>query len=389
MTPHRHEKEYMMENYKIMHKNDIVAETEGLTVTRLVIPSLCPAMARESSCIAPWIALRSVDVHRSSSRHLFNALRLAADATAEDKIRAGHAVTIEDNWWVQREDEDCSYERLKAYNKTAADIAAGEARHITIESEGYTELGTLGSFEKAWRKINGAWFLHKKGDTAELLSEYFSYNFLKCMGVDVADYSVYRYTPKSGIEKTMVLSKDFTLGGEYDFEPFACYFGENEDYRYILEKLGRMEDSVPGVTEDYVRMCFFDGLLNNGDRHNGNAGFLRDAGSGRLLRLAPLYDYNQALIALDGDLAITENRKGYMGHFMAAMPAEYTETIDYDAETIARAVKYAQGKTLEQFPGSGTACRMCGQYIEDAFRLFLRSRVRRAGIPERDKDMEI
>lgn len=375
-----------MRRYKIMHKNDIVAETEGLTATRLVKPALCPVLIKEGSSIVPWIALRSVDMHRSSSRHLFNALRLTTDATVEEKIRVGHAVTIEDNWWIQQEGEDCSYEKLKAYNKTAADIAAGEARHITIESEGYTELGTLGSFEKAWRKINGAWFLHKKGDTAELLSEYFSYNFLKCMGVDVADYSVYRYTPKSGIEKTMVLSKDFTLGGEYDFEPFACYFGENEDYQYILEKLGRMEDSVPGVSEDYVRMCFFDGLLNNGDRHNGNVGFLRDSRDGRLVRLAPLYDYNQALIALDGNLAMTGSAKGCMGYFDSHMPIEYTKSIDYDTETVTRAVKYAQNKTLEQFPGNRMACILCGQYIEDAFDLFIQSREKHIGTRGRDKD---
>lgn len=54
-----------MESYKIMHKNDIVAETEGLTVTRLVKPVLCPVLIKEGSNIVPWIALRSVDMHRT------------------------------------------------------------------------------------------------------------------------------------------------------------------------------------------------------------------------------------------------------------------------------------------------------------------------------------
>lgn len=361
-----------MEKYKIMHKNDVVAETQGLTVTRLIKPGLCPVMVKEGSSITQWIALRSVDMHRSSSRHLFNALRLTADATVEDKIRAGHAVTIEDNWWIQREDEDCSYEKLKAYNKVAADIATGMAQHGIIDTDGYTELGTVGSFEKAWRKIDGTWYLHKKGDTAELLSEYFSYNFLKGMGVDVAEYSLYRYTPRSGIERVMVLSKDFTLGGRYDFEPFACYFGENEDYGYILKELGKMESLIPGISENYVRMCFFDGLLNNGDRHNGNAGFLRDSNDGKLVSLAPLYDFNQALIALDGDLSMTENRKEYMGHFMANMPVEDMKCIAFDRETVAEAVKDAQANTLKSFPDNGMACELCGQYIKDAFQMFSR-----------------
>ncbi len=369
-----------------MHKDTLIAETEEYKVIKLLSPEFSPAMITLGTDIRPWVEMRSIDVHRSNSKKLYQALGLAPYASVDEKISRGHAVTIEDSWWIQQESEDCSYEKLKAYNKTAADIAAGEARHVTIESEGYTELGTLGSFEKAWRKINGAWFLHKKGDTAELLSEYFSYNFLKCMGVDVADYSVYRYTPKSGIEKTMVLSKDFTLGGEYDFEPFACYFGENEDYRYILEKLGRMEDSVPGVSEDYVRMCFFDGLLNNGDRHNRNVGFLLDSRDGRLVRLAPLYDYNQALIALDGNLAMTGSTKGCMGYFNSHMPIEYMKSIDYDTETVTRAVKYAQNKTLEQFPGNRTACILCGQYIEDVFNLFIQSREKHIGTRDRDKD---
>ena len=356
-----------MANYKIMHKNIIIATTQDLTVADVLRPELCPVMIKEGSSIVPWIALRSVDMHRSSSRHLFNALRLTPDATVEDKIRTGHAVTIEDNWWVQQENENCSYEKLKSYSKSAADIAIGDACNATVDREGYTELGTLGSFEKAWRKNNGVWYLHKKGAREELLSEYFSYCLLDEMLVDVARYSVYRYTPESGIEKTLVLSKDFTEGGKYDFEPFACYFGENEDYGYILSKLEEMEDQMPGVTGDYVRMCFYDALLNNGDRHNGNAGFLRDSESGRLLKLAPLYDYNQALIALDGNLQFSGTQKGCMGYFAQNMPMDRVTELVPARDTLAEAVLKAQARTLKEFPENAKACEMCGRYIIDAY----------------------
>ena len=52
---------------------------------------------------------------------------------------------------------------------------------------GYLELGTVGSFEKAWRFHSGSWYMYKQGNDKELISEYYSYLFLKAMDVRTAE----------------------------------------------------------------------------------------------------------------------------------------------------------------------------------------------------------
>ena len=44
-------------------------------------------------------------------------------------------------------------------------------------------------------------------------------------------------------------------------------------------------------------MIFYDALLHNDDRHNQNAGVLRNSTTGEIIGLAPYFDYNLGLIA--------------------------------------------------------------------------------------------
>ena len=356
-----------MGNYKIMHRNEIVATTEGFEVKSISLPELCPVMIKKGASIVPWMNLRSIDTSRGNAQRLYQALGLSANASIDNKILTGHAVTIEDNWWIQRSDEDCSYDKLKAYDKTVADIAISGSSDQSTGITGYTELGTLGSYEKAWRKIDGIWFLHKKDDKAELLSEFFSYNLLSELCVDVAEYSVARWLSPTGIEKELIVSKDFTEGGRYDFEPFICYFGDNEDYNYIIGELKKLEKDVPGLVDAYIRMTFYDALINNTDRHNGNIGFLRDSGSGRIKCLAPAFDYNQALIARDENLIFKPKKMGYIGYFIGNMPLEEMRGKLLARETLEDAIKKAEEKTLRKFPDNAKAVSQCGKYVMDAY----------------------
>lgn len=71
--------------------------------------------------------------------------------------------------------------------------------------------------------------------------------------------------------------------------------GENvEDYIHtydILKQFGK------DIASDYVSILFMDTLCANPDRHSFNLGVLRDVVTGRILRLAPNFDNNMALIA--------------------------------------------------------------------------------------------
>ena len=307
-----------MNEYLIMHRNTVIAKADDEVVTEIINKPLCPAMIFEGAYLERWLRSRSVDTHRSNSRRLFKALDLRSHCSISEVIAVGHGICINDNWWIQRTDEALNYSSIKTYNSALADISLNGHTDKKADVGGYTQLGTTGSYEKAWRYIDGSWYMFKQGSKTELISEYFAFNFLKSLEKNVAEYRVNRQTLETGLEQEYIVTRDFTENGKYDFEPFFNYFDENEDYDFIISHLENIErgSAVSGLVDDYAEMCFYDALLFNVDRHNLNAGFLRDSNSGRIVCLSPLFDYNISLSAA-GTLHFTDAKADLMRYFMS------------------------------------------------------------------------
>lgn len=279
--------------YKIMHKDDVIALADENCITEIINRSLCPHCFVVGMPLYIWLDNRCVDVHRSHSRKLFKALRLKNSDDMSQIISIGHGISITDNWWIQKSDESLDYESLKKYNEEIADIALyGSSDSESGNTKGYLELGTVGSYEKAWRFENGGWFMYKQGNIQELVSEYYSYAFLEKLNFDVAYYYVKQTISfDTGLTSTYILSRDFTNNAEVDFEPFCNYYADNEEPDYIIPKL------PDNLIVPYVMTVFYDVLLYNGDRHNQNIGVLRNSTTGEIIGLAPGFDYNLGLIS--------------------------------------------------------------------------------------------
>lgn len=54
-------------------------------------------------------------------------------------------------------------------------------------------------------------------------------------------------------------------------------------------------DSI-GCLDDFRRMVVLDALIINDDRHLGNHGVLIDNDTQEIVRMAPVFDHNQALL---------------------------------------------------------------------------------------------
>ena len=279
--------------YKIMHRDKVIALADENGITEIIYKAFCPACFAAGMPLEIWLDNRIVDVHRSHSRKLFKALRLRTPDDIDQVIDIGHGISITDNWWIQKSNENLDYNSLKQYNEELADIALyGASASNSGNTLGYRELGTVGSYEKAWRYINGTWYMFKQGNTQELISEYYSYHFLKAMGVNVAEYDIKKYvSEETGITSEFIVSKDFTNNAEVDFEPFCNYFHDHDEPEYIIPRLDEK------LITPYVMMIFYDALLHNDDRHNQNAGVLRNSTTGEVIGFAPYFDYNLGLIA--------------------------------------------------------------------------------------------
>ena len=186
---------------------------------QLINKALCPHCFVVGMPLYEWFDNRSIDMHRSHSRKLFKVLGLRSNYNISELIVVGHGVSITDNWWIQRDDENLVYQDLKSYNEQIADIALlGGSDSDEQNTKGYLELGTVGSYEKAWRFENDCWYMYKQGGTQELVSEYYSYLFLKAMRFNVAEYGIKNIkSNETGLSTTFMLSKDFTNNAEVDF----------------------------------------------------------------------------------------------------------------------------------------------------------------------------
>jgi hypothetical protein len=359
-----------MIRYNIMHKNKIVAKAENSRVTEVLDKALCPNCIFVDADLEVWLKSRSIDTHRSNSRRLYKFLRMKTDADIDEIINIGHGITITDNWWIQREDESLDYYSLKQYNEELADISLfGFSDKCKEKSKGYTQLGTIGSYEKAWRFIDGAWHMFKLGSKTELISEYYAHCFLKHLNVKCADYKVERHVLETGLEQECIVTKDFTQNALYDFEPFFNYFNENEDPDFILTRLAQAEqnDVMLRLTEDYVKMCYYDALLMNVDRHNLNAGFLRDSQNGNIICLAPNFDYNLSLSAAVS-LHFNETNADLMKFFTENdRLMEVMGPLMPRSEEIIAAFSVAEEMTKKAFPNDNFKYSLFSDYIISAY----------------------
>lgn len=283
-----------MMKYKIMHRDSVIAEANGFEVTEILNPALCPSCFYKGYSLERWLKSRQINLHRVGERMLYKALYMKPTSSIEDVIAISHSVVLTDNWWIQSEFENLHYFDLRQYNKNIADIACTsnlDFSSLPYPIKGYLEFGTTGCFEKAWRLENGVWWLHKKEDFMEVFREFYAYCFLKALDFPVAEYQILSRVSKCTGEAILsIRTRDFTNHAEMDFEPFFNQFGEEYNLSFILSKL------TDSLAESYVMTLFYDMLLFHRKRDNADVGVLRNRRTGEPVRLAPSFDFNQALI---------------------------------------------------------------------------------------------
>ena len=240
---------------------------------------------------------QSIDAHRPNSRLLKKALRLA-ERDDISTVLSVHAATVTDTYWVKDTDSNLSWDDVR-FKKDYFSMLALKGDYNSFAAVGALqnnqtqELTNIGSFEKCWRLKDGVWRLYKQADALELFSEYFISLLGKRLGFDMAEYipcSDY-VRPKTRAIKT----RDFTSGASVNFEPLHAIMGEDvEDYTRTYTVLRQFGEDI---ANDYVFIIFMDALCANLDRHSFNLGVLRDVDTGKVLRLAPNFDNNMALIS--------------------------------------------------------------------------------------------
>jgi len=269
----------------LLSKDAPIARIED-GVVNAIEPLRLPLFLKRTGDIASWLESRAIDGQRINSRLLKRALRLESrdDITAVLRV---NAATITDNYWVKPLDDGITrYEDIR-FKMNAFDNLAlfGDVNSFSQPPSRTPELTNTGSFEKCWRLENGEWWMYKAGKEEELFSELLAFKTGEALGLPMAQYEA---------AGEYIKSRDFTENANMDFEPAISVIGDKSDYIEIYEILLSIGE---GFTEQYVKMCYFDGLILNMDRHENNFGLLRNSDTGAIISLAPLYDHNISIVS--------------------------------------------------------------------------------------------
>ena len=96
------------------------------------------------------------------------------------------------------------------------------------------------------------------------------------------------------------------------YEPISSLMDDNEDYHDGFACLASISIDL---AKAYLKMIWLDSIVYNVDRHTENFGLLRDAVSGTVLSMTPLFDHNIALISRGHPKDVTRQKDGLIHFF--------------------------------------------------------------------------
>ena len=262
----------------------------------------CPLIIKRTKTLEPFLKCRVIDGERTNSRLLKKALNITEKEDAMVSL-CSYAASISDNYWFKPKHSKLKYEDVCFNNDLFFDIALKGIVTIYPNKIAITpELTTTGGYEKGWKSIDGHWWLYKVGTENEIFSELFYSHLFELLNLPTAHYEY-----EDGFIKTRNFAED------YNFEPIVSLAGDDDSFEHVFDVLNKVDYAL---AKQYIRLCFFDVVLNNVDRHNENCGLLRNKETGEIVSLAPNYDDNLCLIARN-DRLVADNKEGFLRVFIS------------------------------------------------------------------------
>lgn len=271
-------------NGKIMSADiPVVTIKNGVVVDKN--EKLAPLFFNRCDDVSAWLKGRAIDSHRANSRLLKKALRLQ-NKDEISTVLVVNAVTITDNFWFCEDGSDLTWDDVRFKENYFDSLALrGDPDSFNQKPSRTPELTNIGSYEKCWSLLDGSWWMYKSGNDNELFSELFICKLGSSLGFNMAYYE---------LDGGYIRTKDFTETGRYNFESAESLVGDDEDYSKNFDVFYSISKDL---AEDYLKLIYLDTVCMNMDRHTKNYGVLRDPETGDIVKLAPNYDNNIALIS--------------------------------------------------------------------------------------------
>lgn len=243
--------------------------------------------------LTDFLEQRKAPKHRA---HISELLKEYGCETLDGYLNVTHALSLNDTVWVNPADSQLTWAEVSLYRNPFNAVISEAAFDGSISSSGFSstspEFSTDGQYAKCWVRENDTVQLYKTGSVfgMEPLSEFLASQLAAVFCTESVPYDLGFHhgaliskcplftSEQFGLAKAAVLTKERTISG------FLRYF-----------------ESI-GSGEAFRRMCIFDALILNIDRHSVNFGVLYDNDTLQVQKMAPVFDNNRSLIFdLDND----------------------------------------------------------------------------------------
>lgn len=303
-----------------------------------------------------WLSGRVLSLSRENAKAILNSACLPQSMRTSDRIKivlACRGLSVLDNFWIKSIDEDILFEsvnlRKVPLKDSLVDISLnGKCISITAE-ELRNDITTNGMFAKAWRREDDVLKLYKSDATLNYINTKAEVECSKIL--DQLNIRHVKYQLQTLKSRVCAVSDCFTSDSNsfvsaLEIKDWCRHLGI--DWKdFLLQDAFRI---------DIANMCVIDYVLANTDRHLENWGFMVDCDN-KLLQLAPLYDFNQALIADEFDTVVDDLKYDVLGLEMlpTAIKAKKYATVDFGRVELPKRCKERWEK-LEYCKGDEVRC---------------------------------
>lgn len=251
--------------------------------------------------VKSYLSSRMLSLSRDNAKKIYAVYQIPQTDTIDNRVDICircKGVSIQDSYWIQDEDDTGRWEDINIREnklKDIIDLSLGGYSPTITTSPICPELTTKGLFRKGWVRMGNTLYLIKSDKTKDSVNtrmEILASEIMECFENTIESVTYV------GDDKDMMdgmghvsICKNF-VGEEYSFveawEVMDYCRRCGIDFRkYCLERWGAEFACIPVL--DYI--------IVNTDRHTQNYGFMMNNQTGKIEHLAPLFDFNCALVA--------------------------------------------------------------------------------------------
>lgn len=241
-----------------------------------------------------YIGLTAFLEHRKAPKHREHIQRLLERYGCDDLegfLRVAHALSLNDTLWVKESGASLAWEDVSLYrnefDQLVSEAAFDGAISSTDLSSTSPEFGTDGYYAKCWVRREDGIYLYKTGsalNVIEPVSEFLASQIAEAILPSPVPYDLDTYHGK--LVSTCELFTDENNG----LAKAASILPKGVTIPGMLEYFASI-----GSEDAFRRMCVFDAIILNPDRHTGNFGVLFDNDSFTIQGMAPVFDNNRSL----------------------------------------------------------------------------------------------